>query len=159
MIVYAPGCEMKTFALSLPKDLRAKQEFECQRAATVHLSGQIVPTELVRENHAELVVTYMAYWALGFFGISDGMVTEFRLAAVSPDTNGFFQVELPHFSADAGADSQRRASFHLLLRDAKTGNHIASHLEPEIPDLRLKDHGLQILSHFPEDLRFVTGTL
>jgi hypothetical protein len=84
-----------------------------------------VPTELVRENNAESVVNYMAYWAHGFFGIADGFVTEFRLATVSPDANGVFQVELPYFSADDEASpSRRRAGFWLMLRDSKTWNHI-----------------------------------
>jgi hypothetical protein len=95
MIVYASGCEIKTFVLALTEDSRVKQEFECQRVATVKLSGQIVPTELVRKNNAELVVNYMAYWAHGFFGIADGLVTEFRLATVSPDANGVFQLSCP----------------------------------------------------------------
>jgi hypothetical protein len=160
MIVYASGCEIETFVLPLAGDFRLTEEFECQRAATVQLSGQIVPTELVRENNAELVVDYMAYWAHGFFGIADGTVTEFRLASVSPDANGMFQVELPYFSADAAdSSSQRRASFWLMLRDSKTWNHIASNLEPEVPDLRLKEPGFQIRSHYPDGLRFKAGTL
>jgi hypothetical protein len=40
-------------------------------------------------------VDYMAYWARGFFGIEDGMVTQFRLATVSPDSDGVIHVELP----------------------------------------------------------------
>jgi hypothetical protein len=158
MIVYASGCEIKTFVLPLTEDSRVKQEFECQRAATVHLSGQIVPTELARENNAELVANYMAYWAHEFFGIGDGIVTEFQFATVSPDSNGVFQVELPYFTADvAAASSQRNASFRLMLRDSKTWNHIASNLEPEMPDLRRKDHGFQIRSHYPDGLRFTAG--
>jgi hypothetical protein len=76
MIVYASGCEIKTFVLPLAGDSRLTEEFECQRAATVQLSGQIVATELVRQNDGELVVDYMAL-GHGFFGIADGMVTEF----------------------------------------------------------------------------------
>jgi len=160
MIVYASGCEIKTFVLPLTEDSRVKQEFECQRAATVHLSGQIVPTELAGENNAELVVNYMAYWAHGFFGIGDGIVTEFQFATVSPDSNGVFQVELPYFTADvAAASSQRSAGFRLFLRDSKTWNHIASNLEPEMPDLRRKDHGFQIRSRYPDGLRFTARTL
>jgi hypothetical protein len=97
----------------------------------------------------------MAFWAHGFYGIADGFVTEFRLAAASPDANGMFQVELPYFSADAAdASSQRRASFWLMLRDSKTWNHIASNLEPEVPDLRLEEHSLRIRPHYPEGLKF-----
>jgi hypothetical protein len=163
MIVYASGCEIETFVLSLTEDSRVRQEFECRRVATVRLSGQIVPTVLVRENNAELVVNYVAYWALEFFGITDGMATRFRVATVSPDANGAFQVELPYFTADAatadaaGSSSQPRAHFWLILRDSKTWNHIASNLEPEVPELRLKVSGLRILSHYPYGLKFTAG--
>ena len=158
MIVYASGCEIKTFVLPLAGDSRLMEEFECQRAATMQLSGQILPTELVRDNNAELVVTYMAFWAHGFYGIVDGFVTEFRLATVSPDANGMFQVDLPYFSVDAEASSsEQRASFRLMLRDSKTGNHIASDLEPEKQELRLQEHGLRIRSQYPDDLIFTAA--
>jgi Carboxypeptidase regulatory-like domain len=155
MIVYASGCEIQQFVLPLAEHSRVSQEFPCQRVKTVKLSGKIVPSAWVRDNNAELVVTYMAYWAHGFYGISDGFVTEFHLATVSPDADGMFQVDLPYFSADVEASSsQQRASFGLMLRDSKTWNHIASNLEPEKQELRLKEHGLRIRSHYPDDLIF-----
>jgi len=160
LIIYAPDCEVQTFAIPLAEDSKVKQAFSCQRVETVALSGQIVPNELVRNNRAELVVTYMAYWAHGFYGISDGIVTEFRLATVSPDANGMFQVDLPYFSADASAlSSQRRASFRLMLRDSKTWNPITYNLEPDVPELRLEDHSLRIRSHYPDGLKFTGGPL
>jgi hypothetical protein len=154
MIIYASGCEIQQFVLPLPKHSRVSQEFPCQRVETVKLSGKIVPNELVRDNDAELVVTYMPNWAHDFYGISDGLVTEFHLATVSPDVDGIFQVDLPYFSADVEASSQQRASFWLMLRDSKTWNHIAPNLEPEKQELRLKEHGLRIRSHYPDDLIF-----
>ena len=158
MIVYALGCEIQEFVLPLVQDSRINQEFECQRVATVKLSGQIVPPGLVRDN-TELVVTYMAYWAHGFFGIADGMVTEFRVATVVPNASGAFQVELPYFSVDdAASPSQRRAGFRLMLRDSKTLNHIAPTLEPDMPDLRLEEHSLRIRAHYPDGLKFADWT-
>src|SRR6266699_2418414 len=71
MIVYASGCEIQQYVLPLAEHSRVNQEFQCQRAETVRLSGKIVPTALVSDNNAELVVTYMAYWAHGFYGIAD----------------------------------------------------------------------------------------
>ena len=160
MIVYAGGCEIKTFVLPVTEGSRVKQQFECQPAAMVQLSGQIVPTELARRHNAELVVEYMAYWAHGFYGITDGMVTEFRVASVSPDSNGVFQVQLPHLTSDFGVSSPKeRASFRLMLIDSKTWNPLASELESELPDLRLKGHGLPIRSHYPDGLKFTPGTL
>ena len=158
MIVYASGCEIQTFVLPLADDSRVKQEFECQRVPSVMLSGQIVPNDLVRDKNAELIITYMAFWAHEFFGIVDGPVAEFRLATVSPDANGMFQVDLPHFSADAmPSSSQPRASLRLMLRDSKTWNHIASNLEPEVPEFRFEDHSLRIRSYYPSGLKFTAG--
>ena len=158
MIVYASGCEIHQFVLPLAEHSRVNQEFQCQRAETVRLSGKIVPTALVSDNNAELVVTYMAYWAHGFYGIADGPVTEFHLATVSPDANGMFEVDLPYFSADAEASSpQQRASFRLMLRDSKTGNHIAFNLDPDKQELRLQEYGLRIRSQYPDDLIFTAA--
>ena len=156
MIVYASGCEIQQFVLPLAEHSRVNQEFQCQRAETVRLSGKIVPTALVSDNNAELVVTYMASWAHGFYGITDGIVTEFHLATVSPDAKGMFEVDLPYFSADdAEASSpQHRASFRLMLRDSKTWNLIAPNLEPEKQELRLEEHSLRIQSYYPDDLLF-----
>ena len=157
MIVYASGCEIQQFVIPLAEHSRVSQEFPCQPVETVKLSGHIVPNALVRDTNTELVVTYMAFWAHGFYGIADGFVTEFHLATVAPDANGMFQVDLPYVSADAEASSsQQRAGFRLMLRDSKTGNHIASNLEPEKQELRLKEHGLRIRSHYPDDLLFTT---
>jgi hypothetical protein len=154
MVVYASGCEIQQFVLPLAEDSRVSQEFQCQRVESVRLSGRIVPTALVSDNNAELIVTYMSYWAHGFYGIADGFVTEFHLATVCPDANGMFQVDLPYFSVDAEISSPQRASFRLMLRDSKTWNHIASNLDPEKQELRLKEHGLRIRSHYPDDLLF-----
>jgi hypothetical protein len=156
MIVYASGCEIQQFVIPLAEHSRVSQEFPCQPVETVKLSGN-VPTELVRDNNAELVVTYMAYWAHGFYGIADGAVTEFHLATVSPDANGMFQVDLPYFTVDAVASSsERRASFRLMLRDSKTWNHIAS-LEPEKQEVRLQEHAFRIRSHYPDDVIFTAA--
>jgi hypothetical protein len=153
MIVYASGCEIQTFVIPLANESRINQKFACQHAAMVKLSGQITPSELVRDHNAELVVSYMAHWAHPFYGIADGSVTEFRLATISPDANGAFQVDLPYFSA-AGAASSSQASFRLMLRDSKTWNHIASNLEPDIPELMFEEHCLRIQAHYPEGLKF-----
>jgi hypothetical protein len=157
MIVYASGCEIQQFVLPLAEHSGVSKEFPCQRVKTVKLSGKIVPSALVRNNNAELAVTYLAYWAHGFCGISDGFVTEFHLATVSPDADGMFQVDLPYFSADLEASSQQRASFRLMLRDSKTGNQIASDLEPEKQELRLQEDGLRIRSQYPDDLIFTAA--
>ena len=158
VIVYASGCEIQTFVVPVADDARVHREFECQPARSVTLSGQIVPNELVRDRNAELFVFYLAFWSHEFFGIVDGAVADFQLAAATPDANGMFQVDLPQFSADiAPSSSERRARLRFILRDSKTWNAIASHLEPELPEFRLADHSLRIQSYYPSGLKFTPG--
>jgi hypothetical protein len=155
MLVYASGCEIQTFVIPLADSSRFEREFECQPVPRVVLSGQVVPSDLVLGKSTELIVTYMAFWAHEFFGIVDGAVAEIRVATVSPDANGMFQVDLPQFNKDASrSTSGPRASLHLLLRDSNTLNPIAYNLEPEVPGLRSEDHGLRIRSDYPNGLKF-----
>jgi hypothetical protein len=46
-----------------------------------------------------------------------------------------------------------------MLRDSKTWNPLASELESELPDLQLKGRGLSIRWHYPDGLKFTSGTL
>lgn len=153
IVVYAAGCEIQKFVIPLTEASRVETEFSCQPVATVRLSGQIRPNELVRENAAELVVMYMAYWA---FEVADGGPPRFYLATVNVGASGNFQIDLPYFSVDAAAPSTLEPSgeFCLGLRDAKTGNPIVVKPQPDVPELRLADGCLQIRSHYPDDLKF-----
>ena len=155
MIIYAPGCEIQTFVIPPTEGSRVSQEFPRPPVETVKLSGKIVPDALVRDTDAELVVTCMAYWAHAFYGHCRWVRYGVPIATVSPDANATFQIDLPYFRADAEvSSSQPRASFQLTLRDAKTWNHIASNLEPEKRELRLKQHELRIRSQYLDDLIF-----
>src|SRR5262249_12148016 len=42
MIIYASGCEIQQFVLPLGEHSRVSQEFPCQHAESVNLSGKIV---------------------------------------------------------------------------------------------------------------------
>jgi hypothetical protein len=155
LIVYAPGCEIQTFAIPLHADSATTAEFECTRVPTVTLSGQIEPSELSAK--AQLDVTYEALWGDRFFGIMDGMVPQFRLASVRPDAEGRFQVNLPYFTVDSKSlesQSSDQSDFRLSLRDPDTGNSIAWNLEPELSDFVSETRGLEIRPFYPAGLKF-----
>jgi len=86
--VYASGCEIQKFVIPLTEQSPVIREFTCQRVEPIRLSGQIEPNELAKYGNAELVITYRAWWAHGFFGIADGPVTHFELAKMSPQVDG-----------------------------------------------------------------------
>lgn len=155
-IVYASGCEIQEFVIPLTSQLPVSREFACQRVEDVRLSGQIVPNELAKYGNAELVVTYMAEWAHGFFGIADGPVTQFEIAKMKPHADGRFDVNLPKISREA-THSELQASVCLMLRDSRTLNHIASNLEPDDTVLRSEGRCLRIRTSYPAEMKFNAG--
>ncbi len=160
MLIYAPGCEFQTVVLPLEADSKMTHEFYCKVARSVRLSGRIVPHDLGPFENTKVVISYRAFWAHDFFGIADGMVTGFRVAAVHPDANGAFQVDLPYFkedtsltSEDAGSPSMPRANLSLVLDDSETGNSVAD-LMPVIQEFRSTPEGLQVRANYPSELEF-----
>ena len=153
VIVYASGCEIQQFVIALTEQSPVSREFACERVETVRLSGQIVPNELARYANAELVITYMAGWAHGFFGIADGPVTHFELTKMAPHADGRFDVDLPMISREA-KHSEPQASVCLMLRDSRTLNHYASNLEPDDEELRSEDRCLQTRTSYPTGMKF-----
>lgn len=152
-IVYAPGCEIQKFVIPLTEQSPVSREFACERVETVRLSGQIVPNELARYGNAELVITYMAAWSHGFFGIVDGPFTHFELVKMSPHADGRFDVDVPMISREATL-SEPRASLCLMLRDSRTLNGIAPNLEPDDAELRSEDRCLQTRTSYPTEMKF-----
>lgn len=152
VIVYAPGCEIATFDDALPGPVTIQEEFTCRELPSVSLAGQIVPKEALRGKKPEVKINYLAFWAHGFFGIVDGMVTEIPVATAVPDADGFFQVQLPDFGIDPIASRpDRDGAFHLLLREAETWNIVAD-LEP--PGFMTARGELRIRSSYPQGLTF-----
>jgi len=154
-IVYATGCEIQTFVITLAEDSRVQQEFICEPVRSVTLSG-FVPNQLVSAGNAELRITYSAYWAHQFFSIADGPVVEFKLATLRPDANGAFQVDLPCFRTHSdGSAVGQQASLSLALADAKTWNRLSPNLIPEEVQLRAEEHNLRIQTYYTSGLKFV----
>lgn len=155
ILVYARGCRFQTFVLDLSENQNLEEQFVCEPLSTIKLTGQ-VPAELVENGNAEVVAIYSAYWAHEFFGITDGFVTQLKLATAKPDANGYFEMEIPDFSADMHASSfEPSATLELGLRDSKTLNPIARNLEPELPEFRTQTNALRIQPTYPAGMRFL----
>ena len=155
IIAYAPGCAFVTMDLSLVEQPNRVEPFVCKPLPMVLLSGKF-SDGLIGNHKAELLITYQALWAHSFFGISDGFVTTFDVAKISPASDGTFRVEIPDFSStEQSSKDDLSASLSLLLRDAKTWNHLATSLTPTAEELKSSLGSLKILSSYPANVEFV----
>ena len=156
IVVYAPGCRFQTFVLAVSGTENREVRFLCQPLQTVRLNGRL-SAELLKNENAELVVRYSAFWVNEFFGITDGIVTQLEVAKTKPAADGSFEMEIPDFAADAQIPffSESSASLSLSLRDSKTLNPIVFNLEPELPEFRTQTNMLRIQSTYPMGLRFL----
>jgi len=88
-------------------------------------NGRVVLPEALHQRPYEVEITYMAYWAHEYFGITDGPVTTFTLARVAPDNDGAFHIELPNFTKDVVTESHHRdAALRFIAREPDTNNII-----------------------------------
>src|SRR5258708_39583577 len=135
MFVWAPGCKIATFEMALHNSSDIDEPFLCAFLPKVRLEGKI-GSELRTKQNAEVSVIYSAEWACTFFGFFDCMIPQIQLGTAKLDVNGTFAIEIPDFASDPIASpSIDGAELHLLLREAKTWNHIAN-LEAEVAEFR-----------------------
>jgi len=155
ILVYASGCRIQTFVMDLSENQNLEQQFVCEPLPMITFKGQ-VPADLIKDEHAEVVVIYTAFWAQEFFGIMDGFVTQLQVASAKPDADGCFELDIPDFSADTSPFSyELSATLGLVLRNSVSLNPIAGNLEPELPELRTPTNALRIQATYPSFIRFV----
>ncbi len=160
LVVWAPGCETRTYILDLQvTSFRHRLTYECVALPPIALTGRIRSFDTIAGKPMELVIVFQAGWECEFFGWRDCMVPQMIVATVTPDADGTFQAQVPDFESDpAIAQSKsllrRSGNLWLLLRDPKTLNHIGE-LQPEIEDYRCPGGTLKPLPAYPSDLPFV----
>ena len=159
MVIWAPGCETRTYTFDLRKSPPRRIGYECAAHPTVTLTGRIVPFEPIRERNAEVVITYRADWECRFFGWNDCLVPQNIVAIVRPGIDGTFEARLPDLASDSIVEASAgmpgaTGAFWIILRDPKTWNHIAD-LQPELEDYRSANGSLKSLSAYPSDLVFI----
>jgi hypothetical protein len=129
IIAYMPGCEIVKLEITIQGAFE-QRTLPCRALGRVPLRGRISPVSRPQISGVEVEINYEADWDHEFFCISDGMVTSIQVAAVIPDEDGQFEVELPDFfnQADLG-----KGSFQFVLRNRSSGNIIAMLKPGNIP--------------------------
>lgn len=155
VLVYAPGCRFQTFVLALSDKRNLQEKFVCEALPTIKLKGRI-PVELLKDQNAELIALYTAFWAQEFFGIKDGSLPRLPVSRAEPDDQGEFAMEIPDFLKDPHPISgEPSESLWLVLRDSQTLNPVAFNLEPERPEFRTQTNQLRIASTYPQPMNFL----
>jgi hypothetical protein len=101
---------------------QSQRRLPCKPLGSISLHGQFFPASLTQQGQIEVEVRYLATWSHRFFGIADGMVTNFHVATAVPDANGGFDVKLPDFKMQPNLGE---GELEFLLREHVTGNIIA----------------------------------
>jgi len=153
--IFASGCSMALFDITLIDAADVQQYFSCSPLGTITLLGRIRPAELQGKEPMEVRFVYMASWACRFFDLADCAVPQIEVGAVKPDADGAFEIELPNFKADPiSSDLAGEAELQVVLRQIKTWN-LAAFLEPETEALRAPDRTLRIVPFYPQNLLFL----
>jgi hypothetical protein len=112
-----------------------------------------MPETLCRRPY-EILIRYMPFWQYGFFHLAEGAATEFRLALVTPDEHGAFDVQLPNFSKDAVTESYHRNAFiRFVAVERDTGNFVCL-LSPANVQGKEFPYDLPIKSKYPKEVIF-----
>jgi hypothetical protein len=156
LIVYASGCQIVTTAVPSLSESEKTADVPCEDLPPMTFNGRVELPEPLRRRPYEVEITYIAYWAYDFFHIPEGPATTFRLARVTPDERGAFQVLLPNFSKDAVTKSfHSNAGLHFIARERDTGN-LVSFLVPA--NVQGKNwHDLPLKPKYPAEVIFKPG--
>lgn len=166
MFIWIPGCEIKTFEVTISQDTAAQQTFTCAPLGTVRLTGQVIDMDLLRP--AEIQVDYSAYWGCQFFKLNDCQVPTFPIGTAKMDGQGIFQIDLPDFARDPtlanatpdfdrdppSPNSTDGAIFEFTLEQLKPTHRIV-HLQPKAYKLRWEGDGLTPASSYPKPVLFI----
>jgi hypothetical protein len=150
-IAYAPGCDFQLFFADLASTESRSEAFRCDALPTAALHGKLLSVPAGYEA-PEVLVSYQACWASGFFGYADGPVQTFDLGAAPLDSTGRFQFDVPLFSKSRIASLIKDAGLRLYLRDRRTGNR--SELFAPAAQMPQAACGLQLMSQYPGEVAF-----
>lgn len=152
-IIHCPGYQIAIIDVPSLSALRDKsEEVKLKPLPSVSLSGKVVSPPATPAEVFKIHVDYLAAWGHDFFGVRDGVVASFHVAAVDVANDGSFTVALPDFTLDPVVNSfKRRGAFILTARNPKTGN-ILSRLEPAAQ--RGEYSGLEIAGRYGSELLF-----
>ena len=153
VVLYSPGCQIVTLAVPSLSESNRTAEVSCEDLPPMTFNGKVDLPEPLRRRPYEVEITYMAYWELRFFGITEGPVPTLGLARVTPDPDGAFHLLLPNFAKDRVTESfHREAGLRFIAREPNTGNIVSFLVPANVQGANTRD--LPIKPKYPTEVVF-----
>jgi|GEM_PF-2870440 len=151
-IVWCPGYE--TLLLSrpaLPESRAETAPIELKPLKWLPLNGRLM--SVTNTSDLDIDAVYVARWSHAFWGIVDGSVEQFRVAATHVATNGSFALWVPDLAHDpadvAFGEQPMRGVIRLIAREASTGNFACDLAEVQKPGRGIE---LPLSTQYPTNL-------
>ena len=154
VILYAPGCQIVTFEVRLSPEEERSREIPCEDLPSITFHGRVEMPETLRRRPYDILIRYMPFWQYGFFHLAEGEATEFRLALVTPDEHGAFDVQLPNFSKYAVTESYHRNAWIRFAAFGHGGGDLLCLLTPANVQGGGSRYDLPIQSKYPKEVVF-----
>jgi hypothetical protein len=154
VILYAPGCQIVTFEVRLSPEEERSREIPCEDLPSITFHGRVEMPETLRRQPYDILIRYMPFWQYDFFHLAEGQATEFRLALVTPDEHGAFDVQLPNFSKDAVTESHHRNAWIRFAAFEHGGGGFLCLLTPANVQGGVSRYDLPIQSKYPKEVVF-----
>jgi hypothetical protein len=153
VILYARGCQIVTFDVRLPVEAEQTTEIPCADLPTMTFHGRVEMPESLRRRPYDILIRYLPFWQFGFFHLAGGVgATEFRLALVTPDERGAFDVQLPNFSKDSVTASYHRDAFIRFAAVEHDSGNLLCLLTPANVQGGVYKNDLPIQSKYPKEV-------
>jgi hypothetical protein len=155
-LVYARGCAIQTFDLSLPASDHPEYSFVCEPASNLSITGTITRSDRLYGRAVQLQAKYAARWAQSFFEIDPAILTEIPIGAVTdPSADGRFRLSIPDLSNDpVAAAPDHPGDLRIWARDKVTGDVVAQLVPTGPPALKTRMGGLKIQNEYPAEMVF-----
>jgi hypothetical protein len=154
-VVYAPGCGLQTFALSLAPSANPQYFFVCHSLRSAQIVGTMVRSDRLFGRGVKLQAKYIARWAPRFLGVDDRIVIAIPVGDSVVPVNGRFSLTVPDFSADplAGAPDHQ-GELQVWVKNPISESVLAQLTPASAGTLTARMGGLKIQREYPPEITF-----
>ncbi len=155
-LLYAQGCAIQTFDLSVSGSNNQEYSFVCQPLPTISIAGVLTRMDRFHGRDVKVQAKYVARWAQSFLESGRDVVTTIPVGDVAyPSSDGRFRLPVPDLSQDPLAGAEDHPGELQIWASDKANERIVAELIPVGSGvMKTRMGGLKILSEYPLEIGF-----